>query len=108
MAPYEDAEPFPGVRTLRVDGTDNYNSIKTIIALPSALSVVRPDGTEEDHCALMTGLGEYSLWITDESVAALVDAGKMEMRVKWDELDGGPEHKSFQAKFIHFDEARTY
>lgn len=102
MAPYEYGKPFPSVRTLTVDGTDNYNSIKTIIALPSTLPVVRPDGTEEDERALMTGLGQYSLWITDDSVAALVDAGKVKMRVKWDELDDGHDGKAFRAQHIHF------
>jgi len=102
MAPYQDAEPFSGVRTLRVDGTDDYNSIKTIIALPSVLPVVRPDGTEEHDRALMTGLGEYSLWITDDKLRALVDLGKMEIKVKWDEIDNGSESKSYRALCIHF------
>jgi len=50
----------------------------------------------------MTGLGEYSVRITDENLRALVDAGKMEMRVKWDELDDGRDGKDFRARYIHF------
>lgn len=70
--------------------------------MPSALPVVRPDGTQESELARMTGLGEYSVRITDENLRALVDAGKMEMRVKWDELDDGPDGKDFRARYIHF------